>query len=136
MANSRQRNSLLLALLVLGSMVSSWQAIRATLAEARAKEANGLAEERFQLAKQAVDKYLNEVTETPELKNANLHELRKKLLQTAIPFYQQLAEQSAGDSEGKATRAGAYLRLGQIHNDLSEHVAAIADFEQARDIFA
>jgi serine/threonine protein kinase len=64
--------------LTAGVVVSTWQAVRAHQSELKASEAQFLAEERFQLAKEAVDKYLNEVTETPELKNANFHELRGK----------------------------------------------------------
>src|SRR5262249_34596752 len=81
-------------LLVAAAAVSTWQAIRAHQAETKARASQSLAEERFELAKQAVDRYLSEVTETPELKHANFERLRKKLLETALPFYQKLAEQA------------------------------------------
>jgi serine/threonine protein kinase len=139
---ARKNNKLLVTaatfclVLTAGVVVSTWQAIRAHQSELKASEAQYLAEERFQLAKEAVDKYLNEVTETPELKNANSHELRKKLLETALPFYQKLAERTPGDWEGKAASGAAYLRLGRIRSDLGDHAAAITHFEQARSLFA
>jgi serine/threonine protein kinase len=123
-------------LLMAAAVVSTWQAFRATQAETKARQALTLAEERFDLAKEAVDKYLNEVTETPELKGANLEALRKKLLESALPFYQKLAEQAPGDPEREAARGRAYGRLGDIRLDLGEAEAALADFREMHDIFA
>jgi serine/threonine protein kinase len=122
-------------LLTAAGAVSTWQAIRARQAESRALAAQALAEDRFELARDAVEKYLNEVTETPELKNSNLFPLRKKLLETALPFYQRLADQAPGDPEREAARGGALLRLGDIHGLLGEQAAAIADYQKAQAIF-
>src|SRR5262249_4674362 len=118
------------------AVVSIWLAIRAMQAETKAQQALTLAEQRFDLAKDAVDKYLNEVTETPELKGANFERLRKKLLETALPFYQKLAEQAPGDPEREAARGRAYGRLGDIRLDLSEAEAALADYRAMHAIFS
>jgi serine/threonine protein kinase len=123
-------------LLSAAALVSAWQAIRATRAETMARQAQVLAEERFELAKQAVDKYLNEVTEDPELKGANFETLRKKLLETAVPFYQKLAEQAPGDAGQESAIAQAYFRLASIRAALGQRAAALQDYERARDIFA
>jgi serine/threonine protein kinase/Tfp pilus assembly protein PilF len=123
-------------LLVAAALVSTWQAVRATRAETKARKAQTLAEERFELARQAVDKYLNQVTEDPELKNANFEALRKKLLETALPFYQKLAEQAPGDPERQAARGRAYGRLGSIRQALGEKEGALADFEAMNALFA
>jgi serine/threonine protein kinase/tetratricopeptide (TPR) repeat protein len=129
-------------LLVAAATVSTWQAIRATRAETKARKALALAEERFDLAKEAVDKYLNEVTETQELKGANFHDLRKKLLETALPFYQKLAEQAPGDPEREAARGRAYGRLGDIRLEMGEYflefgeaTAGLADYRAMHAIF-
>ncbi len=136
----RNRKSLTMAsafvlLLVAAAAVSTWQAIRATRAETKARQAQTLAEERFNLAQEAVDKYLNEITEDPELKGANFETLRKKLLETALPFYQKLAEQAPGDAEQGAAMGQAYFRLASIRAGLGQHAAAVQDYEVARDIF-
>jgi serine/threonine protein kinase/tetratricopeptide (TPR) repeat protein len=123
-------------LLAAAALVSTWQAFRATRAEMKARQAQTLAEERFDLAKEAVDKYLNEVTEDPELKGVNLETLRKKLLETAVPFYQKLAEQAPGDAVQESAIGQAYLRLASIRADLGQRAAAVQDYERARDIFA
>jgi len=122
-------------LLAGAAVVSTWQAIRATQAETKSRQAEALAQERFDLAKEAVDKYLNEVTETPELKNANFEELRRKLLETALPFYQKLAEQAPDDPERASAVGQAYFRLAFIRAQLGQHAAAVQDYGQARDIF-
>jgi serine/threonine protein kinase/tetratricopeptide (TPR) repeat protein len=123
-------------LLLAAALVSTWQAIRATRAETMARQAQILAEARFDLAKQAVDKYLNEVTEDPDLKGANLETLRKKLLETAVPFYQKLAEQAPGDAGQQSAIGQAYFRLASIRGELGQREAAVQDYEQARDIYA
>src|SRR6516162_2063473 len=129
-------------LLVAAATVSTGQAIRATRAETNARQALALAEERFDLAKEAVDKYLNEVTETPELKDANFHALRQKLLETALPFYQKLAEQTPGDPEREAAQGRAYGRLGDIRFEMGDSPseqgevnAALADYRTMHAIF-
>jgi serine/threonine protein kinase len=123
-------------LLAAATVVSTWQAIRATRAETKARQAQALAEERFDLAKEAVDTYLNEVTETPELKAANFETLRKKLLEAALPFYQKLAEQVPGDPEREAARGRTLERLGSIRVELGEYVAALADYQAMHTTFA
>jgi serine/threonine protein kinase/tetratricopeptide (TPR) repeat protein len=123
-------------LLAAAAVVSTSQAIRARQAEGTARRAQKLAEERFNLAKDAVDKYLNEVTEDPELKNANFERLRKRLLETALPFYQKLTDQAPGDPAREAARGRAYQRLGDIGDDLGEEAAALADYQAMHAIFA
>jgi serine/threonine protein kinase len=125
----------LLLVLLAASTVSTWQAIRATQAETQAKSSQDLAQERFALAKNAVDFYLNKIAEMEELKGPNYQRLRKQLLEKAILFYQQLAEQAPGDGEQEAAQAGAYLGLGGLRAELGDHTAAIADLEKARDFF-
>ncbi len=123
-------------LLAVAAAVSAGQAIRATRAETKARDAQTLAEERFDLAKEAVDQYLDEITENPELKGAKFESLRKKLLETAVPLYRKLAEQAPGDAERESAMGNAYMRLAYIRVNSGHHAAAAQDFRQARDIFA
>jgi serine/threonine-protein kinase len=94
------------------------------------------AEENFQLAQAGVDRYLNAVTEDRRLKEQDFLALRKKLLETALPFYEQFARAKAGDSEQQAARGRAYHRLALVRQELGERVAAVADYEQMRDVYA
>ena len=57
-------------------------------------------------------------------------------METALPFYQKLAEQAPGDPEREAARGRAYGRLGQIRLELGEAEAALADFRAMHTLFA
>ncbi|HEX4591524.1 MAG TPA: protein kinase, partial [Gemmataceae bacterium] len=144
----RNRRTVLAALaftvlLLVGIAGTTWQAWRATAAEriARENERQSLAQKEkaqanFRLAKDAVDKYLNAVTDNPKLKEKDFLRLRKELLETAVPFYQKFAEERNGGRESEADRGRAYHRLAVVRDTLGEKMAALADYEAERDIFA
>jgi serine/threonine protein kinase/tetratricopeptide (TPR) repeat protein len=101
-----------------------------------ARAAQRRAEENFEIANSAVDDYLNKVTEDPDLNHSDFNALRKKLLVSAVPFYQRLVEQKPGDAAQAAARGRAYARLGDLRRQMGETTEALADFEQMRSIFA
>ena len=130
-------------LLLAGIAGTAWQAWRATLAERSAKEnerqalaQKEKAQANFRLAKDAVDKYLNAVTDNPKLNEKDFHQLRKDLLETAVPFYRKFAEEQNGDRESEADRGRAYYRLGLVRDAMGEKVAALSEYEAMRAIFA
>jgi serine/threonine-protein kinase len=94
------------------------------------------AEEHFTLAQKAVDRYFNAVTEDRQLNEKDFYALRRKLLETAVPFYEQLGQAKAGDPEQQAARARAYARLAFVRYQLGEQEAARTDYERARAVFA
>jgi tetratricopeptide (TPR) repeat protein len=83
-----------------------------------------------------VDRYLNAVTKDNQLKEKDFFALRKKLLETAVPFYEQLAEAKLGDQDQEAARGRAYERLAYVRQQLGEKEAALADYERMRTVFA
>jgi eukaryotic-like serine/threonine-protein kinase len=130
-------------LLATATAVSGWMAFRASLAEQamgrerdRAEAEAKRAHESFDIAESAVDDYLNKVTEDPELKRSDLNALRKKLLESAVPFYERLIGQKPGDEGQEAARGRAYGRLGTLRHQIGETAGALADLEQMRSIFA
>jgi serine/threonine protein kinase len=134
---------LVLFALVAGIAGTTWQAWRATVAERLAKEnerqaliQNEKAQENFRLAKESVDKYLNAVTDNPKLNEKDFIQLRKDLLETAVPFYQKFAQERNDDPEAEADRGRAYHRLGLVRDTLGEKTAALTDYESMRAIFA
>jgi tetratricopeptide (TPR) repeat protein len=141
--------SLVLLALLAGVVGTTWGLIRAdrerrvaennakmaSAAAAAEKQAKERALANFTLAKESVEKYLGTVTDDPELKNADFHKLRKKLLESALPFFQKIAEQKSDDPEVEAGRGRAYHRLGNVRQALGENEAAIKDFESKRAIF-
>jgi hypothetical protein len=54
------------------------------------------------------------------LKQNDFYDLRTHLLETAVPFYEQFAEEKAGDAQSEANRAGAYARLASIHGETGQ----------------
>ncbi len=174
--------TLVLAALVLGTLVSTWQAIRATraeglaqtrlqaeeqarrdaelardgeakqrrladeqstLARTNAEEADAQrqkAEANFGKARQAVDEYLTQVTESELLTVPGLQPLRENLLQAALKFYAEFTQERADDPTLQRELASAHYRLGTIQRDLGNaeasraaNLEAIRLYEQLRD---
>src|SRR5579883_10455 len=136
-------------LLVLGTLFSVFQAWRARAAEQQAieKEAQASrerdeavaqrqrADRNYNLARQAVENYLGKVTDNERLQEADLHAMRKELLESALPFYEKFAQQEGEDAEGAADRGRAYYRLAQVRDLMGEKEKARADFKQMESIF-
>jgi serine/threonine protein kinase/tetratricopeptide (TPR) repeat protein len=128
--------TLVVLALVAGVIGTTWgmlEARRRAQGERRAKER---AQANFALANEAVEQYLGTVTSDPELKRADFHRLRKKLLESAIPFFQKLTGQKNNDPEVEAGRGRAYGRLGLVRHEMGEHDASFQDYEASRAIFA
>jgi eukaryotic-like serine/threonine-protein kinase len=123
-----------LIVLLAGIATTSWGFLSARAAQRRTEENQRRAEENFELAKDAVDDYLNKVTEDPELKRTNFS-LRKKLLESAVPFYERLVERKPGDAAQEAAHGNAYGRLGDLRRQMGETEEALVDYERMRAIF-
>ena len=124
----------------IGTTVGMLHAREARQAEAdRAegeRQAKQRAEANFVLANEAVEKYLGTVTNNRKLTQADFHELRKALLESAIPFFQKLSAQKSDDPDVEARRGRAYGRLGHVREAMGENGTALQDHEAARAIFA
>jgi tetratricopeptide (TPR) repeat protein len=115
--------------LVGGVIGTTWGLVRAVLAQERAEQG-------FTRAKEAVEQYLKAVTDDPDLKHKHdLHPLRKKLLEAAVPFYQWFTEQKPGEAALEEERGRAYSRLALVRLELGEKEAAVKDFERMQAIF-
>jgi serine/threonine protein kinase/tetratricopeptide (TPR) repeat protein len=137
-------------LLILGTLFSVFQAWRARAAELRAIEnetqasrerdqavaQRQRADRNYELARQAVENYLSKVTDNERLKEADLHGMRKELLESALPFYEKFAQQEGDDPERAAERGRAYYRLAQVRDLVGETEKARTDFRQMETIFA
>jgi tetratricopeptide (TPR) repeat protein/predicted Ser/Thr protein kinase len=97
--------------------------------------ARALAEYRFDQAEKAVEEYLDGVENDEQLKGADFYELRKRLVSSALPFYEDFVRQKPGDAALEAKRGRAYGRLGFIRKEMGEHRQAAEDFQRMRDIF-
>jgi serine/threonine-protein kinase len=94
------------------------------------------ADDNFAKAKKAVENYLTKVADHPKFRENDLHGLRKELLQTAVPFYDDFVKQNDSDPALQADRGRAYERLAFLRAELGETERALRDYEVMRDIFA
>jgi serine/threonine-protein kinase len=100
----------------------------------RATVQRDLAGVRFRLARQAVDQFYTQVSDTPELKGHDLENLRTKLLESAANFYEKFACEKDDDPEVIAERARAYRRVASIFGETGRRDRAEASFEEALNL--
>jgi tetratricopeptide (TPR) repeat protein/tRNA A-37 threonylcarbamoyl transferase component Bud32 len=87
-------------------------------------------------ARQAVEDYLRKTAKHPRLQAGDFAGLRKELLATAVPFFEDFVMQTKDDPELEADRARAYGELGFAHREMGETDKAVAAFEQSRALYA
>jgi tetratricopeptide (TPR) repeat protein len=102
---------LVLLVLIVGVVVSTWQAIRANLALKEA-EAN------FRKARQAVDEQFTLVSESKLFDAPGFQPLQKDLLESALKYYLVFLQQRPADPELRVEVAALHLRLYQIREAL------------------
>jgi tetratricopeptide (TPR) repeat protein len=102
-------------------------------AHAREQEARRRAQVRFQLGMKAVDGYSALAGEDELRKDPRLEGLRKRLLGSALTFYTELQESLEADPTPQALHdlSKAYVRVGQIHDELGSTHEALAAFRRA-----
>jgi serine/threonine-protein kinase len=86
-------------------------------------------------ARQAVDRYMTLVGQDPRLRDHDLAELRRKLLQSARDYYLIFVRQSDDDPEIRAELGKAYGRLAEITQEVGTAAEAIALCQECRGIF-
>ena len=97
------------------------------------------AEENFQLAKSAVEDYLTRVSEDTLLKaqdRQDLRELRKRLLEDALKYYEHFIRQRGDDVKQRADLAHAYSRVGMITEEIGSKDRALVAREKALELFS
>jgi tetratricopeptide (TPR) repeat protein len=110
----------------------------AKLAEQRGQQAEqeaAKAKANFQLARDAVEEYCSKVSDDPRLKEKDLEELRKDLLQSAVKFHQRFVEQHGDDPALRADLGRANFNLGKILLDTGNLARAIDMTRQAVAVY-
>ncbi len=129
---------LLLFSLLAGLAGTSWglvearrQRDRALAAEGQARDQEGKARANFELARGAVQEYGRKVSNDPRLKEKDLEQLRKELLQSAVTFHQRFVEQHQDDPALLADLGQAARDLAKLLGDIDDNRRAIAYARQA-----
>jgi tetratricopeptide (TPR) repeat protein len=90
---------------------------------------------RFQMARAAVDAFYVQLSENPDLRARGLEPLRRRLLESAVGYFQTFAREEADDPEVRAEQGRALLRLGDLHRLLGQNGQAEEALGRARDLF-
>jgi serine/threonine protein kinase len=122
-----------LAVAAVGGLTTVLAVQRRANAELAAKNAE-LADEqakvqaRFELAQKAIATFHTGVSEDMLLKNAELKELRTKLLTAAADFYADLEQMLTGETDAKSRKAlgTTYFQLGELMDKLGSKQEALA----------
>ena len=92
------------------------------------------AERTFATAAAAVDRYLNEVTDSAELRRKGMRPLRTQLLSAAEEFYRDLVGQTPADTAARIGQIEALMRLGLIEHQLNHLDRAETHYRRAIDL--
>jgi serine/threonine protein kinase len=93
------------------------------------------ADHNLRLARDAVDKTVNKITENPRLKEADFHPLRRDLLGYLVPFYEEFVKQQENDAALRAERGLAWFSLAALRQEMGDREGARADYDQIAAIF-
>jgi len=99
------------------------------------KTALGAETEAKEQARKAIDNYVYLVTEEHGLRDEGVQPLRKRLLQDAQRYYDDLIKKHGHDEKLGHELAGAILRVGRINHETGSKGEAIKAFRQALDLF-
>jgi serine/threonine protein kinase len=109
---------------LLGTVGSTTQAIRATLAEKQTLAERDRAEASFRMARDAVDRLFTRVSQSPKLKARAMEQFRKDLLLQAKEFYERFIREQFDAPEVRYDLGLAHQRLGEIQRELGDYTAA------------
>jgi tetratricopeptide (TPR) repeat protein len=133
--------------LVLGTAVSTWQAVRARKAERNAAVARSLAEVRradsdaqrrlaeegSRQARQAVDEMYTQVAEKWLAGQPRLEKVQREFLEKALTFYQDFARERGAEPAVRLEVAKAYGRVGEIRRTLGQNLESEEAYRHAVD---
>jgi serine/threonine-protein kinase len=122
--------------LAIGTILIRQQQVHTQQAREAAEQQRDRAERNFGLARRAVEDTVTKVAENQLLERADFQDLRKQLLASVVPYYQEFVKQHSDDPELEAERGRAYGRLAYVRQEMGEKEDALADYREMETIFA
>jgi serine/threonine protein kinase len=89
------------------------------------------AEDRFELARDAVDRFHAQVSGSPELRSRGAEPLRTRLLEMALEYYQKLLREKGDKAILGAERVRAHRKLGELYWDTRRTGPAEQSYREA-----
>jgi tetratricopeptide (TPR) repeat protein len=124
----------ILGLLVAGTTVSTWQAVRATRAEDRASTALVQMTAAQARTRDALDALTDDVVQTMFSRQPELDEPARAFLQKVTGFYEEFTQESAETADGRFLRAKGYYQVAAMRGLLGNHQEAVAGNRQAESL--
>jgi serine/threonine protein kinase/tetratricopeptide (TPR) repeat protein len=131
------------AALVIGLVVSTWQAVRATKAETLAQErlegekkARREAVANLRSAVEAVEQMLTRVADGVLFDVPHMEPVRKGLLEDALRFHERFFRENTSDPEIALETGHAHRRVGVIYRDLGRYPECEKAHERALTLLA
>jgi serine/threonine-protein kinase len=100
-------------------------------ANAQTRRERDKARDRLRMAMGSVHRFYTQVSESLELKEQGLEDLRRGLLRTAARYYEQFVQEEPDDPEVQAERARAYGRLADIYHETGRNPDARQAYQAA-----
>jgi tetratricopeptide (TPR) repeat protein len=121
----------MLALLIMGTAVSTWQAVRATRAKRQTSAALSQVTTAQTQTREALDTLMDDVVETMFTKQPELDETQRAFLRKVVGFCEVFTQQSGEMAEARLFRAKGYFKVALLRALLGEHHEAVAGYRQA-----
>jgi serine/threonine protein kinase/tetratricopeptide (TPR) repeat protein len=122
--------------LLLGAVLSLWQAARATAEQARTQAALTAEAKRRQQTRAALDAMSSEFIKEWLAKQTRLLPGHKAFLERALSYYEEFASDTDQDEESRLGVALAYHRVAEIHELLGQRKEAEAAYLRTLDLYA
>jgi serine/threonine protein kinase len=126
----------MLVLLLAGTAVSTWQAVRATQAEQKKQAALATETAAKKQTVKALDTLTDDVVERLFAQQPVLGDDEKAFLRKVLGLYEGFTRQLGDTAEARELRAWGYLKVGVLRGRLGQRREAEASYRLARDLFA
>jgi tetratricopeptide (TPR) repeat protein len=126
----------ILAVSLVGAGLVTWKWVEAERQRDQAARQRDKARDRFQMARQAVEDFYVQASDSPDLRARGLETVRQKMLEAAVRYYVRFVSEEADDPGLQAEQGRAYLRLGGLYKSLGRFDRAADALEQSRRISA
>jgi serine/threonine protein kinase/tetratricopeptide (TPR) repeat protein len=118
----------ILVVLLTATAVSAWQALRATRAERKTRDALAQMTAAQAQTRQALDTLFDNVVETMFAKQPKLDEAEKACLQKVAGLYEDLGRQSGEAAEARFLRAEGAFKVAHLRGLLGQQAEAAAGY--------
>jgi tetratricopeptide (TPR) repeat protein len=123
--------AVMLVLLLAGTAVSIWQAVRATHAEQQTTAALDQVTDAQTQTREALDTLTDDVVETLFTKQAELGDTEKAFLRKVLGFYEAFTQQSGKTVEARFLQAKGYYKIAHLSGLLGDHSSAVTGYRQS-----